>query len=81
MWWAPSKELNKDEFDVRVMIPKYMMIPDKFKTQMKYITHFICLYMAKTSMSVFLQCSMMELHIILLIMSIIFQVQSHTEIY
>ena len=34
------KELNKDQFDVRVMIPKYMMIPDKFKTQMKYITHF-----------------------------------------
>ncbi|MCR5639380.1 MAG: glycogen synthase GlgA [Lachnospiraceae bacterium] len=34
------KELNKNDFDVRVMIPKYMMIPDRFKQEMKYINSF-----------------------------------------
>lgn len=34
------KYFNKDEFDVRVMVPKYMAIPDSFKNQMKYKTHF-----------------------------------------
>ncbi|PXV93572.1 starch synthase [Lachnotalea glycerini] len=34
------KYFNKKEFDVRVMIPKYLCISDKFKSQLKYITHF-----------------------------------------
>ena len=34
------KYLNKEQFDVRVMLPKYMMIPDKFKQNMHYKTHF-----------------------------------------
>ena len=34
------KYINREEFDVRVMIPKYMCIPDKWKQQMKYETHF-----------------------------------------
>ena len=34
------KYFNKDEFDVRVMIPKYTSIPQQYKDQMKYITHF-----------------------------------------
>jgi len=34
------KYLNKEQFDVRVMLPKYMMIPDKFKQNMQYKTHF-----------------------------------------
>lgn len=34
------KYFNKEEFDVRVMLPKYMAIPDQYKNQMKYKTHF-----------------------------------------
>jgi starch synthase len=34
------KYFNKDEFDVRVVIPNYMCIPYKFKEIMKYKTHF-----------------------------------------
>ena len=34
------KYLNKEEFDVRVMLPKYMMIPQQWKEKMQYKTHF-----------------------------------------
>lgn len=34
------KYFNKDEFDVRVMIPKYTAIPEEYKSQMRYRTHF-----------------------------------------
>lgn len=34
------KYLNKDEFDVRVILPKYTCIREEFKSQMKYVTHF-----------------------------------------
>ena len=34
------KYFNKDQFDVRVMIPKYTAIPEEYKNQMKYLTHF-----------------------------------------
>ena len=34
------KYLDKEQFDVRVMLPKYMMIPDHFKQNMQYKTHF-----------------------------------------
>ena len=34
------KYLDKEEFDVRVMLPKYMMIPEKYKANMQYRTHF-----------------------------------------
>ena len=34
------KYFNKDEFDVRVMVPKYMAISEEYKNQMEYITHF-----------------------------------------
>lgn len=34
------KYFNKDEFDVRVMLPKYMAIPQYFKDQMVYKSHF-----------------------------------------
>lgn len=34
------KYFNKDEFDVRIMIPKYMAIPEAFKNKMKYKTQF-----------------------------------------
>lgn len=34
------KYFNKEEFDVRVMVPKYCAIPDTYKQQMHYKTHF-----------------------------------------
>ena len=34
------KYLNKDEFDVRVIMPKYTAIDEKYKSQMQYVTHF-----------------------------------------
>lgn len=34
------KYFDKKEFDVRVMIPKYTSIPEEYKSQMEYITHF-----------------------------------------
>lgn len=34
------KYFNKDEFDVRVMIPKYMAIPEQYKENMTYKSHF-----------------------------------------
>lgn len=34
------RKFNRDEYDVRVIIPKYMCLPEKFKNNMKYITHF-----------------------------------------
>lgn len=34
------KAFNKDEFDVRVVLPKYKTIPEQYKQQMQYRTHF-----------------------------------------
>lgn len=34
------KYFDKDEFDVRVMMPKYVAISEEYKNQMQYITHF-----------------------------------------
>ncbi|MCR5792601.1 MAG: glycogen synthase GlgA [Lachnospiraceae bacterium] len=34
------KYLNKEEFDVRVILPKYAAIPESYRNQMEYITHF-----------------------------------------
>lgn len=38
------KAFNKDEFDVRVIMPKYRLIPEHFKNQMRYVTHFIWIW-------------------------------------
>ena len=34
------KSFDKEEYDVRVIIPKYMCIDQKWKDQMTYIDHF-----------------------------------------
>ncbi len=34
------KCFNKDEFDVRVILPKYLCISDEWKSKMNYVTHF-----------------------------------------
>lgn len=37
---ALPKMFNKDEYDVRVIIPNYTCIPEKYRNNFKYITHF-----------------------------------------
>ena len=34
------KYFDKEQYDVRVMLPKYLCIPEKWRSQMKYVTHF-----------------------------------------
>ena len=34
------KYLNKEDFDVRIIIPKYACISEEYKSKMKYLTHF-----------------------------------------
>jgi len=34
------KYFNKDEFDVRVILPKYVCIKEEYKSQMTYLDHF-----------------------------------------
>lgn len=34
------KYFNNEEYDVRVMIPKYLAIPEEYRNQMQYKTHF-----------------------------------------
>ena len=34
------KYFNKEEYDVRVMLPKYLCIKEELRSQMKYVTHF-----------------------------------------
>ena len=35
-----QKYFDKEHYDVRVMLPKYLCIPEKWRSQMKYVTHF-----------------------------------------
>lgn len=41
---ALPQNFDKEKYDVRVVLPKYLCIPDKFRSQMKYITHFYMYY-------------------------------------
>ena len=34
------KSFNKEEFDCRVVLPKYRVIPERFQSQMEYVTNF-----------------------------------------
>ena len=34
------KYFDKEQYDVRVMLPKYLCIQEKWRSQMKYVTHF-----------------------------------------
>ena len=40
MWRVLPKYFDKEHYDVRVMLPKYLCIPEKWRSQMKYVTHF-----------------------------------------
>ncbi len=37
---ALPKEFDKNEWDIRVVIPNYKCIPDKFRNEFEYVTHF-----------------------------------------
>lgn len=37
---ALPKEFNKEEWDVRVVLPNYSCIPEKWRNQFEYVTHF-----------------------------------------
>ena len=37
---ALPKEFDKENWDVRVVIPNYSCIPEYFRNQMQYVTHF-----------------------------------------
>ena len=37
---ALPKEFDKEQWDVRVVLPNYTCIPEKFRSQMEYVTHF-----------------------------------------
>lgn len=37
---ALPKAFNKDEFDVRVILPNYLCIPEKYRNQFEYLGHF-----------------------------------------
>ena len=37
---ALPKEFDKSEWDVRVVIPNYTCIPEHFRNQFEYVTHF-----------------------------------------
>ena len=37
---ALPKEFDKNEWDVRVIIPNYRTIPDQYRNNFEYVTHF-----------------------------------------
>ena len=37
---ALPKQFDKDEWDIRVVIPNYTCIPEKYRNQFEYVTHF-----------------------------------------
>lgn len=37
---ALPKEFDKNDWDIRVVIPNYSCIPERFRSQFTYVTHF-----------------------------------------
>ena len=56
------KYFDKEKYDVRVMLPKYMCMKDEWKEKLQYHTHF---YMDLNSMLAFLKWNTTELSFIL----------------
>ena len=65
------KCFDKEYFDVRVMIPKYLCIKDKFLSNLTYVNHFYMDYLDRAVMSEFLNMYMKGLPSILSIMRVI----------
>ena len=71
------KCFDKEKYDVRVMIPNYMCIDQKWKEKMTYVDHF---YAGEDSTLELWKWNMKELNSTSLIMNIIFQERDHTVI-
>ena len=49
MLWDPYRKcFDKEYFDVRVMIPKYLCIKDKFLSNLTYVNHFYMDYLGQS---------------------------------
>ena len=70
------KYFDKSKYDVRVMIPKYTAIPEEYKNQMHYITHF---YLELAWRKQYVGVFEMELNSIFLIMNFILVAASLME--
>ena len=73
---ALPKCFDKNYFDVRVIIPKYMCMKEEYKNQLQYITHF---YMDIAGQNQYVGV-LKESSFTSLIMNTISQVISHMEI-
>ena len=74
------KCFDKEYFDVRVMIPKYLCIKDKFLSNLTYVNHFYMDYLDRAVMSEFLNMYMKGSPSILSIMRVISGAISHMVI-
>ena len=74
------KCFDKEYFDVRVMIPKYLCIKEKWRNEMTYINHFYMDYLARAAMWASCTTSMRGSTSILLTTKVIFPARSHMGI-
>lgn len=72
------KGIDKEYYDVRVILPKYNCMHQDKKDMLHYRDHFYMEFNWKTNMSAFWKQNTMGLNIILLIMNIILTVLSRT---
>ena len=76
------KYFNKEEYDVRVMLPKYLCIKEEWRNKMEYVTHFYMDWKCDSTVCRRIEAEfMMALHFILLIMKDILMDSHHMEIY
>ena len=72
------KSFDKEEYDVRVIIPKYMCIDQKWKDQMTYIDHFYMDLCWRKQYVGIMELEYEGVKIYLLIMNITSAEKSHT---
>lgn len=75
------KYFDKTKYDVRVMIPKYRCIPEKYKDMMKYIANFYVDLAWRSQYVGLLKWNMKAFISILLITNFILTDISHTAIF
>ena len=73
------KFFDKEKYDVRVMLPKYMCMKESWKEKLQYKTHFILDLGWRTQYVGFWRQSMKESPFILSIMNYILMVLHHME--
>ncbi len=72
------KYFNKEEYDVRVILPKYLCMSEEWKSKMNYVTHFYMDLAWRSQYVGFWKCSMTAYSFISLTMNTILQVRNHT---